>query len=148
MHEPVLCLYPSQEWEGINSMWARSNEGMTVFKNDNIYYMTYSANHYQDPNYGIGFATSHKPLGMWNKSKENPILKNDIPDGVSGPGHNSIIKSPDNKEWFIIYHSHASTTNPGHLRILNIDRMLFMEDSNIKVVGPTRTPQLYPSNIH
>ena len=143
--QPVLCLYPSQEWEGVNSMWARSNEGMTVFKNNNIYYMTYSANHYQDPNYGIGYATSQKPLGMWIKSEKNPILKNDIPSGVSGPGHNSIIKSPDDKEWFIVYHSHASIAKPGALRILNIDRLIFMGDSTIKVNGPTRTPQLYPS---
>ena len=45
VHEPKLCLYPSQEWEGPESMKARSNEGMTVFKNDSLYYMTYSGNH-------------------------------------------------------------------------------------------------------
>jgi GH43 family beta-xylosidase len=144
-NEPTLCLYPSQEWEGVNSMKARSNEGMTVFRNNGIYYMTYSGNHYEDPNYGVGYATSSKPLGMWTKSVHNPILKRNIPDKVSGPGHNSIIKSPDNSEWFIIYHSHASLTHPNHVRILNIDRLKFLPDGSLKVHGPTRTPQPYPS---
>jgi len=31
LSEAKLCLYPSQDWEGIHSMKARSNEGMTVF---------------------------------------------------------------------------------------------------------------------
>ena len=68
LQEPVLCLYPSQEWEGLNSMKARSNEGMTVFKEGDTYYMTYSGNHYADKNYGVGYATSDKPLGMWIKA--------------------------------------------------------------------------------
>jgi beta-xylosidase len=40
LQEPVLCVYPTQEWEGLTSMSARSTEGMTVFKNKNVYYMT------------------------------------------------------------------------------------------------------------
>jgi len=76
--EAKLCLYPSQAWEGINSMKARSNEGMTVFKNNSIYYMTYSGNHYADPNSGVGYATSKSPLGMWTKVEDSPTLKNDL----------------------------------------------------------------------
>lgn len=64
VHEPILCLYPSQEWEGLNNIKARSNEGMTVFKNGQTYYMTYSGNHYADLNYGVGYATAESPLGM------------------------------------------------------------------------------------
>lgn len=145
LHEQKLCLYVSQEWEGTESMKARSNEGMTVFKNNDLYYMTYSGNHYADPNYGVGFAVSTKPLGMWVKYKDNPILKQDKSISVSGPGHNGIIKSPDQKEWFIIYHSHANPDNPGGKRILNIDRLVFNNDSTISVKGPTRTPQALPS---
>lgn len=143
-HEPVLCLYPNQEWEGINSMWARSNEGMTVFKNDDKYYMTYSGNHYRDPNYGVGYATAPKPLGMWTKYNKNPILNQDSTKNVYGPGHNSIIKSPDDSEWFIIYHTHGSKTNAN--RILNIDRLIFQKDGTLEVKGPTRSPQPYPSD--
>ncbi len=145
LNEPKLCLYPSQNWEGPESMKARSNEGMTVFKKDSIYYMTYSGNHYADPNYGVGYATSNKPLGMWVKYEENPILKQDLSINVSGPGHNSIIKSPDQKEWFIVYHSHANVEKPSGERILNIDRLHFKTDGTLSVEGPTRTPQPLPS---
>lgn len=143
--EPILCIYPSQEWEGLTSMIARSTEGMTVFKNNNTYYMTYSGNKYTDPSYGVGYATASKPLGMWTKYLNNPILKNDIPNKVSGPGHNCIVKSPDNTEWFMVYHSHANVSKPSGERILNIDRMLFQPDGSIVINGPTRTPQLYLS---
>jgi beta-xylosidase len=145
LHEQKLCLYPDQQWEGPRSMKARSNEGMTVFKNKGVYYMTYSGNHYADPNYGVGYAVSDSPLGMWVKYENNPILKSDTTVGVSGPGHNSVIKSPDNKEWFIVYHSHANPDKPSGKRMLNIDRLLFNSDSTISVKGPTRTPQPLPS---
>jgi beta-xylosidase len=145
LYEQKLCLYTSQDWEGPKSMKARSNEGMTVFRNKGIYYMTYSGNHYEDPNYGVGYAVSNKPLGMWVKYKNNPILKQDNSIGVSGPGHNSIVKSPDQKEWFIVYHSHANPKKPSGRRILNIDRLVFNIDSTLSVKGPTRTPQPLPS---
>jgi len=145
LHEPILCLYTSQTWEGPESLKARSNEGMTVFKKDSVYYMTYSGNHYADPNYGVGYAVSDKPLGMWVKYQGNPILKQDLSIGVSGPGHNCIIQSPDQKEWFIVYHSHANPANPSGKRILNIDRLVFNSDGTLSVNGPTRTPQPLPS---
>jgi beta-xylosidase len=143
--EPVLCLYPDQAWEHPESMHARSVEGMTVFKKGDQYYMTYSANHYADPDYGVGYATAPGPLGMWTKSDHNPVLSKDLSSGVSGPGHNGITRSPDGKEWIIVYHSHLDVRNPSGNRVLNIDRILFDTVGNLKVLGPTRTPQPMPS---
>lgn len=158
LHEPKLCIYPEQKWEGLDKMWARSNEGMTVFKVNNTYYMMYSANHWADPNYAIGYATSDRPVGgMWTKYEGNPILEKDLEKGISGPGHNSIIRSPDGKELFIVYHTHVLTGNKevnrtlnpkrGEIlgRTLNIDRMIINKDGTLEVVGPTRTPQPLPS---
>lgn len=145
LHEPKLCLYPNQDWEGPESLKARSNEGMSVFKYNDVYYMTYSGNHYADPRYGVGYATCQQPLGFWIKSENNPILKANPSIGVSGPGHNSVIKSPDENEWFMVYHSHANPAKPGGIRILNIDRMIFQPDHSLSVTGPTRTPQPLPS---
>lgn len=154
--EPKLCIYPSQEWEGIHSMWARSNEGMTVLKKDSTYYMMYSGNHWADPNYGIGYATSDRPLGsLWTKFKGNPILQKDLEKGVSGPGHNCLIPSPDSSELFIVYHSHILDNRTGASinldtgkrlgRTINIDRITFNEEGSLSVIGPTRSPQPMPS---
>ena len=76
--EPKLCIQVSQEWENPESMWARSTEGMTVFKHNGTYYMTYSGNHYADPQYGVGYATAESPLAMWTKSENNPILSRNL----------------------------------------------------------------------
>jgi len=143
--EHQLCVYVDEGWEGAESMHARSCEGMTVFKNSDTYYMTYSCNHYSDPNYGIGYATAKTPLGMWKKSPHNPILSRNVDMGVSGPGHNCIIRTPDETETFIVYHSHADPEHPSGRRVLNIDRMIFEETGNLRVMGPTRTPQPMPS---
>jgi beta-xylosidase len=141
----TLCLYADEPWEGAKSLHARSCEGMTVFKNMEQYYMTYSCNHFTDPNYGVGVAMATTPLGMWTKNPDNPILSRNIETGVSGPGHNCITKSPDGKEYFMVYHSHANARNPSGRRMLNMDRLIFDEDGNIEVIGPTRSPQPMPS---
>lgn len=148
VQEPKFCMFVTQDWEGPNSLKARSVEGMTVFKHDSLYYMTYSANHYADPNYGVGYATCREPLGMWIKYPGNPILARDPNLGVSGPGHNSIIRSPDQEECFIIYHSHADPNQPSGRRVLNLDRISFTRDGTLSVQGPTRTPQPMPSGTH
>ena len=148
--EPTICVTATQGWETPKDGKAISVEGMTVFALDTTLYMTYSANHYADPRYGVGFVTASHPLGPWYKSEANPILSQDTSIGVSGPGHNSIIRSPDGQELFIVYHSHADPSNPSPRRVLNIDRLLVTSDGQLRVVGPTRTPQTLPSrsNAH
>lgn len=141
--EPKLCLYPTQDWENPGSMFARSTEGMTVFKMDTTYYMTYSANHYADPHYGVGFATAKSPLGLWTKYAGNPILSQDLNIGVSGPGHNAILLDPVSNEHYIFYHSHADPENPSHRRVLNLDRFE-VKDGVIQILGPTRSPTDVP----
>ena len=66
--------------------------------------MTYSANNTGYSHYGVGYATAKHPLGPWLKADENPILTTDLSKGVSSPGHNSIVASPDGSEMFIVYH--------------------------------------------
>ncbi|MGB3617342.1 MAG: glycoside hydrolase family 43 protein [Catalinimonas sp.] len=144
-NDPVLCVAPGQPWEMPPGGKARSTEGMTVFEHGDSLYMTYSANHYTDARYGVGYATANHPLGPWTKSTHNPILAQDPARGVSGPGHNGVIRSPDGTEWFIVYHSHADVEHPTYRRILNIARLVVEPDGRLRVVGPTRTPQPRPS---
>jgi beta-xylosidase len=144
--EPKLCIYPTQDWENPTGTLARSTEGMTVFRHDSTYYMTYSANHYTDPQYGVGYATASHPLGPWTKSVTNPILSQNPKIGVSGPGHSSIIRSPDRKELFIVYHSHADPNDPSPRRVLNIDRLVVAPNGQLRAIGPTRSPQPVPTH--
>ncbi|OAQ40322.1 hypothetical protein A5893_05050 [Pedobacter psychrophilus] len=138
---------PVQDWEYSPSAKMMWNEGTVVLKNKNIYYLMYSANCYCGSDYSVGYATSKSPLGPFVKYANNPILSNEsVPDLVSGPGHHTVVKSPDNKELLIIYHSHIDLEKKGSERMMNIDRMGFREDGTMYVNGPTKENQLYPSS--
>jgi len=143
--EPVLCLQADQEWEEPESMHTRCNEGAFVLKRHGVYHMTYSANNYTSPNYGIGHATAPAPLGPWTKSPDNPLVAKDIAKGISGPGHSSITVSPDGRELFMVYHAHADVDRPSGNRTVNIDRLVFEDNDRLTLIGPTRAPQPMPS---
>ncbi|MBC8106346.1 MAG: family 43 glycosylhydrolase [Anaerolineae bacterium] len=144
--EPVRCAKPDQPWEGNPKTEDCWNEGPFVFKHKNTWVMMYSAHGFFDPNYSLGYATSKSPMGPFVKAKENPILKKT--PKVSGPGHNSVVTSPDGKEIFCVYHIHKKLTG-GHERDLSIDRMQIIDEPDgsvrLKITGPTRTPQPAPS---
>ena len=147
--EPKLLMKASQPWERINWKENRCNEGSFVFKHNDKYYMTYSANHTYMPGYGIGYAYSDSPLGPWIKYENNPIAGTDLKVGYSGAGHSSIVSSPDGKEMFIVYHTHQDPSDPYNAkRYVNVDRLYFDNDGILKVSGPTRTPQPLPSGSY
>jgi beta-xylosidase len=145
--EPVLCSQAGQPWEMPGNGRSRCNEGSFVFKQADTYYLTYSANHYAEPFYGIGYATARSPLGPWTKSPDNPLVSQHPDIGVSGPGHNCVIRSPDGRELFMVYHTHADPGNPGGRRVVNLDRLVIQSDGRLKLIGPTRSPQPLPSGL-
>jgi GH43 family beta-xylosidase len=79
----------------------RCNEGATVFYEDGIYYMTYSANDTFSDKYGIGYLTSDNPLGPWIKKSTEPLLTTG--GGIVSPGHNSVFRD-FNGNLKIVYH--------------------------------------------
>lgn len=141
--ESYFCARPSQDWEG--TVW---NEGPFVVKHKGAYYLTYSANAYSDPAYGLGVATAASPVGPWTKSPNNPVFQRT--EEAAGPGHNSIIASPDGKELFLVYHT---LQNPGFnaARQIAVDRMRFVPSPDrsspdrLVIDGPTTTEQPFPS---
>jgi len=143
--EPVLCTEADQPWEMPEAGRSLCTEGAFVFKAGDVYYMTYSANHYAEPFYGIGYATAPAPLGPWTKAPDNPLVETDLAKGVSGPGHCSFTTSPDGTERFMVYHAHANPKSPSGGRTVNIDRLTIPEPGRLKLQGPTRTPQPLPS---
>lgn len=144
---PFLCNRVEQKWENPQSTDTRCNEGAFVLKHNGTYYMTYSANHYTHPFYGIGYSTAPAPLGPWTKSPANPLVQRDPAIGLSGPGHSSITTSPDGKELFIVYHAHSDPNSRPRGRTVNIDRLIFDDEGDLRLIGPTRTPQPMPSGV-
>ncbi len=136
---PTVCVRASQEWELSSDSTNYCNEGSFVFEFGGLYFMTYSANHYKSPKYGIGYATASHPLGPWKKSRNNPLLYTIKEKGLSGPGHNSFTRSPDGEDLLIVYHSHADPSKPGASRHLNIEKAFIDAEGNLHVkIAPER----------
>ncbi len=62
--------------------------------------MTYSANSYESPFYGVGCATATDIMGEWAKYDENPLLQN--PGGLVGVGHSAMF-TLIKRENFVLY---------------------------------------------
>lgn len=110
MHQ---CIHVSQPWEEV---WPRVNEGAFVIKHNGMYYMTYSANSYESPFYGIGCATATDIMGEWTKYSNNPLLQK--PGDLVGVGHSSMFKDKQD-EWKIVFHAHQNkeTIHPRNMFI-------------------------------
>lgn len=113
------CIHVSQPWEEI---WPRVNEGPFVIKRNGVYYMTYSANSYESPFYGIGYATTpHLHTGEWVKNAHNPIFQK--PGNLVGVGHSAFFTDKKGK-LRIVFHAHKDSTQI-HPRAMYISRVRF-----------------------
>ncbi|NDV65798.1 glycoside hydrolase family 43 protein [Bacteroides sp. 224] len=103
----TLCLRSERRtWEWTSSQpSACVSEGPFVIKHKGKYYLTYSCNHFQSPDYAVGVAVANSPYGPWKKSDYNPILNNHA--GAKGTGHHALLTTQKGEK-YIIYHSHYS----------------------------------------
>jgi len=85
--------------------------------------MTYSANSYESPFYGIGCATTTNIMGEWTKYPDNPILQK--PGDLVGVGHNSLFWDKDSN-LRIVFHAHHSN-NTIHPRNMYISKVNFKQ---------------------
>lgn len=115
------CINVSQPWEEI---WPRVNEGAFVIKHKGIYYLTYSANSYESPSYGIGYATAASPMGPWTKYEKNPIFQK--PGELVGVGHSAMFKDKKG-QLKIVFHAHNNKENI-HPRNMYISDVNFSDD--------------------
>ncbi|HUR99115.1 MAG TPA: glycoside hydrolase family 43 protein [Pyrinomonadaceae bacterium] len=117
-------------------------EGPAVLKRKGIYYEMFSGGNWQNTTYGVSFAVSNRieSPDEWLQFSDGenvlPILRT-IPE-VVGPGHNSIVRGPNNRELFCVYHR---WTDEG--RVMAIDRMDFAGD-RLFLIGATHAPQPAP----
>jgi len=132
------CIHVSQPWEKV---WPRVNEGSFIIKHKGIYYMTYSANSYESPFYGVGFASATNIFGPWKKYEENPILQK--PGNLVGVGHSAMF-TDKHGQLRIVFHSHNSNTKI-HPRTMHIGTVCFQNENGkdiMKIGDDIITPKL------
>ena len=118
-------------------------EGPTVLRRKGKYFEMFSGGNWQNKSYGVSFAVTDSMnfTEEWTQFSDGekilPILRT-IPGKVIGPGHNSVVRGPNNRELYCVYHR---WTEAG--RVLAIDRMDFAGD-RLFVGGPTTTEQPMP----
>jgi GH43 family beta-xylosidase len=118
-------------------------EGPAVTKRKGLYYEMFSGGNWQNTTYGVSFAKSASIItnDEWEQYADGerllPILTT-LPEKVVGPGHNSIVRGPNNSELFAVYHR---WTDVG--RVMAIDRLDFAGE-RMFITGATTTPQPAP----
>lgn len=108
------CIRTTEAWENKGQPSARVIEGPTVIKRKDYYYLLYSANHFENPNYAVGYATSKNIAGPWKKYAGNPILSRDNVNWA-GTGHGDLIVKKDGNPYLdkdgnmvYVFHTHFS----------------------------------------
>lgn len=131
------CLEMSQDWEKV---WPTVNEGPFVLYHNGLYYLTYSANSYESPQYGIGYATAPSPDGPWTKYEGNPIYQ--CVGGLEGVGHHAFFQDAKGNGR-IVFHSHNA---PGKIqpRITHISDYHFAQDGTLVISPQYFTPWTKP----
>ena len=132
------CIHVSQAWEEV---WPRVNEGCFVIRQNGTYYMTYSANSYESPFYGIGCATADSPLGPWTKYDHNPLLQN--PGELVGVGHSAMFRDKAGN-LKVVFHAHKSkdSIHPREMYISDVRFRLQQGRSLMEIAPEYATPRI------
>jgi xylan 1,4-beta-xylosidase len=135
---PLKIIQPSRPWEKNRHP---ITEAPWMLKHDGIYYLLYSGGGADTEDYAIGYATAKNPTGPFVKYSGNPIMKKG--KGVFGPGHCSVIKTPDGRLW-MIYHQKTDRSK-GWDRIICIDPLWFDSKGVLHGRATRSVPQPAPA---
>src|SRR5262249_48345199 len=120
-------------------------EGPFVLKHKGRYFQMYSGGNWKNVTYGVSYGATDdiRAEREWTQVEHTAsrlLLLRTIPGVVIGPGHNSVIRGPDNRQLFCVYHRWAPD---GSARVLALDRQEFV-GARLEVLGPTTAPQPAP----
>ena len=110
--EARTILRPSGDWQiflrgrqmyGAVHDW-HTLEGPFVLAHDGRYYCFYSGGSWETEGYGVAYAIADHPLGPWSEPLDREPLLATVPGRVTGPGHNSVVTTPDGKD-VVVYHA-------------------------------------------
>lgn len=136
-------VYDAQREEKGGVRW-HTIEGPFVLKRKGTYYQMFSGGNWQNPSYGVAYAVAGGvgTSGEWQQvcdgERVPPILQT-VRGVVKGPGHNSVVRGPDNMQPFCVYHRWAD----GGGRQMAIDALDWAGE-RLLVLGPSHTPQRAP----
>jgi GH43 family beta-xylosidase len=114
-------------------------EGSFVLERKGVYYQMFSGGNWQNPTYGVSYATARGLGGAeeWEQAAL-PILRSG--GEVVGPGHNSVVRGPDNRQLYCVYHRWSPDTSA---RVMAIDPLDWAGERML-VLGPSTTPRPAP----
>jgi GH43 family beta-xylosidase len=99
---------PDRPWERTGP--AAINEGPEVLRHGKALHLIYSASHSFTDDYCLGRLTYRggeiTDRRSWVKADGCVFAKN-VAAGVFGPGHDTLVKSPDGREDWNVYHANA-----------------------------------------
>ena len=121
-------------------------EGPCVLKHDGRYYCLYSGGRWENDSYGVDYGVADHVLGPYTDSgaEHGARILHTIPGFVRGPGHNSIVKGPDDQTDYIVYHAWDEERTA---RKMCIDPLIWTPDGP-RCAGPTWTPQVITVPSH
>jgi GH43 family beta-xylosidase len=118
-------------------------EGSFTLKRKGKYYQMFSGGNWTNQTYGVAYAVSEEVdrPDEWDQpcnGEATPLVMRTLPGLVTGPGHNSVIRGPDNRQLYCVYHRWVEGA-----RVLSIDP-LDWSGERLLILGPTHTPQPVP----
>jgi GH43 family beta-xylosidase len=121
-------------------------EGPCVLKHKGLYYEMFSAGNWKNTTYGVGYAYSDniQRNEEWTQVCDGdlifPVMRT-IPQHAIGPGHNSVVRGPDNSQVYCVYHR----LDPSQTRReMCVDRLEFV-GKQLVVYGPSTSPEHRPT---
>lgn len=114
-------------------------EGPFVRKHNGLYYCFYSGGCYQGEGYGVDYGAASNVLGPYSDqgNESGARVLRSVPGKVIGPGHHSIVRGPEDRTDFIVYHAWDPEMSA---RRMHIDRLEWTAEGP-RCLGPTWTEQ-------
>jgi beta-xylosidase len=110
-------------------------EGPCVHKHVDRYYCFYSGGRWEDDTYGVDYGAADTVLGPYSDqgNERGPRVLRTVPGKVLGPGHNSLIRGPDGRTDYLVYHA---WDNAMRARRMFMDPVVWTSDGP-RCQGPT-----------
>jgi beta-xylosidase len=150
--EPKVVLRARHDWQRFlsdRSMYGgvydwHTLEGPCVRKHNDRYYCFYSGGRWETENYGVDYGVADRVAGPYSDegNEAGARVLRSVLNNVLGPGHNSIITSPNGQADYMVYHA---WDNQMQARRMYIDLLIWTEEGP-RCLGPTWTPQTISSS--